>query len=87
MKKTIILLLCCFAAMAVQAAKVKESEARNKAQHFLAMSIAAMTAAGIPFDVYNLKGQLVRRQTTSTQGLSAGYYVINQRVVFITGKI
>ena len=43
--------------------------------------------AGIPFDVYNLKGQLVRRQTTSTQGLSAGYYVINQRVVFIPGKI
>ena len=35
MRKSIILLLCCLAAMAVQAAKVKESEARSKAQHFI----------------------------------------------------
>jgi len=48
MKKTIILLLCCFVTMAVQAAKVKESEARNKAQHFLAMSIAAMMPPASP---------------------------------------
>jgi hypothetical protein len=34
-----------------------------------------------PFDVYDLRGQKVRHQVTSLDGLPAGVYIVNGRKV------
>ncbi len=35
------------------------------------------------FDIYNLNGQMVKKQATSTEGLPTGIYIINQKKVAI----
>ena len=35
------------------------------------------------FDIYNLKGQLVRKAATTTQGLKSGLYIINSKKIWV----
>lgn len=49
-------------------------------------TIIGMNANGTlqeAFDIYNLNGQLVKKQVTSTEGVAAGIYIINHRKVAV----
>ena len=69
----------------------KESAYMNAAQWKEFFFIEEITGIDAPkadkntsaFDIYNLKGQLVRKAATTTQGLKSGLYIINSKKIWV----
>lgn len=52
----------------------------------IATGINNIVQSAKPFDVYDINGVLVRKNTTSTQGLLSGVYIINGKKVVISNS-
>ena len=39
-----------------------------------------------PFDVYSVTGILLKRQVTTMKGLPAGFYIVNNKKVYVSNK-
>lgn len=64
----------------------RQAEGWKEFQHIVAfdpVGISNTSAAATSFDVYTTAGVLVRQQTTTTQGLPAGVYIVNGRKMVV----